>query len=499
MASIEAPLPPPPITSVPPLKLDLPPGWTSPELEAQLYKYSQTSQRILEIGSFVGRSTCVICYGIQKSGNKVRFDTCDIHFETTEDFRQFYSQIYGRPIGVPSLHRQYLKKNGGSYNSLIKHLTDRGLASYANCLTGCFVDLSLEGNLLPAYDLVHCDVAHDVDEIRYNFPYMKTLLDKKAIIICDNVSTQGQINAILDLIPFTKHELIGTTFVGHYENKDPPASASKAKRSTPKAHPPPKALSPKDNPSPPPKVSSPRDKHPPKAPSPHDKHPPKAPSPHDKHPSKAQSPRDKHPHKASSSEHKRTSAMKDKSKERHTLNESRYVGFYGGNDIDDDDRSDSYNRYQGHTHTPNRGYSSVRSQTHNHDHGHSYGRDHNHNHDHNHDHDHDHDHDHGHDYKHGHDYDHNHKHGHGHRYNYDHVHQRGHNHDRNSDLDLYDYDREASISDPKKSKSRSLDFNAVLEADNKSLSKPIAYKDTDQSKDDDLSSFDTTLSDVLRI
>ncbi len=195
-------------------KLQLPPGWTNPILEQQLTKYAVKSQKILEIGSFVGRSTAVICQAIKHSGKSIHFDTCDLHPKTSDEFQKCYANVYGKKINIPDLHLDFIKQ-GGSQTHLIKHLNERGLLNYVNCYRGDFMTLSQSGQLLPMYDLIYCDLTHDETEIKYNLPFVRNLLDpKRSVLICDNIIQPAQIDALVSLLALTDYKLIGTTFIG---------------------------------------------------------------------------------------------------------------------------------------------------------------------------------------------------------------------------------------------------------------------------------------------
>jgi hypothetical protein len=195
--------------------LKLPAGWTSPTLDQLLPEYSQKSHRILEIGSFIGRSTALICQGIQKSKlSKVRFDTCDLHFKSCNDFRKFYLKIYGKIIKIPDLQRYYIN-NRGTYANLCKHLEELNLSKYVKCHKGCFIDLKHKNKLLKSYNLIYCSVSHDVVEINYNIPSIGRLLDQhNSVLIADDINSKEQIDAIVKHIDFTEHKMVNNLFIG---------------------------------------------------------------------------------------------------------------------------------------------------------------------------------------------------------------------------------------------------------------------------------------------
>jgi hypothetical protein len=195
-------------------QLNLPDGWTSPHLERLLFNYAQQSHRILEIGSFVGRSTCVICYAIKQSGNQIHFDTCDIHFRTEEEFQSFYKKICQSLIEIPSLQKHYIN-HGGTMHHLKKNLIDRELDHLVNCHKGCFKRLDERKVILGNYDLIYCDVSHDRNEINANLPHIKKLLDQtQSTLICNHIINDELKDLILNYIDFDEYELNDHIFVG---------------------------------------------------------------------------------------------------------------------------------------------------------------------------------------------------------------------------------------------------------------------------------------------
>ena len=195
-------------------QLNLPDGWTSEHLEKVLFDYTRNSTRILEIGSFVGRSTCIICYAIKKSGKQIHFDTCDLHFRTQEEFESFYKKVCKSIIAIPPLQKHYIE-NGGTMHHLKKNLADRGLATFVNCHKGCFKRLDERKKILGSYDMIYCDVSHDANEINANLPRIKNLLDKnRSVLICNHVINDDLKELILKHIAFDEYELNDHIFVG---------------------------------------------------------------------------------------------------------------------------------------------------------------------------------------------------------------------------------------------------------------------------------------------
>src|SRR5688572_10799133 len=80
-----------------PFKLEtLPEGWFSKGKVNCLYQLaSMTSGPILEVGSWVGRSTCVIAYALKHRGSRHPFHTVDLGFSSEAQWEEFC----GNPLG----------------------------------------------------------------------------------------------------------------------------------------------------------------------------------------------------------------------------------------------------------------------------------------------------------------------------------------------------------------------------------------------------------------
>ncbi len=195
-------------------QLNLPDGWTTEHLEEVLFNYTKKSTRILEIGSFVGRSTCIICYAIINSDKLIHFDTCDLHFRTEKEFVNFYKRVCKSIIAIPQLQKYYIE-NGGTMYHLKKNLNERGLVNQVNCHKGCFKLLDDSKKILGNYDMIYCDVSHDENEINANISRIKKLLDKNhSTLICNHIINENLKEIILKNISFDEYELIDNIFVG---------------------------------------------------------------------------------------------------------------------------------------------------------------------------------------------------------------------------------------------------------------------------------------------
>ena len=112
---------------------DLPEGWLS-TLEAQAIPYTcaaVTNGPILEIGSWIGRSTCAIAYGLRDrvnaGGQLPRFDVVDHGLTGAAEARE---KLQWEPLTGPFAdhHAKVLFAHGGAIGTLKQNLVDRDLA-----------------------------------------------------------------------------------------------------------------------------------------------------------------------------------------------------------------------------------------------------------------------------------------------------------------------------------------------------------------------------------
>jgi predicted O-methyltransferase YrrM len=182
----------------------LPLGWTPDELPTVLSEYlsKPNVKYVLEVGSFLGRSTVLLAKA-RPTTAKIHIDTCDVHFKNSKHFKSFYSQIYAKSIGIPDLHKKYF---GKSQTELMNNIDS---TKNINCYQGSLSDLVQAGLLRKKYDVIYCDVTHDLAEINYNIPLIIKLMATDAILICNNIIEPEHSQAIMALGGFQKVRLVG--------------------------------------------------------------------------------------------------------------------------------------------------------------------------------------------------------------------------------------------------------------------------------------------------
>ena len=184
-------------------KIELPFGWVSIALKNALETHVIGKKNILEIGSFVGRSTCIVASKIKELNLDCNFDTIDLHFLNKEEFISFYSNLYKKDC--TSAYDNLCKKTKKFYTlgteiHLRKHLEERGLSKYVNILKGNFQTNKIVQS--KKYDLIFCDVSHDVEEIMLNCNEILKLSNDNAVLIFDDINDDQQIEALYKVFKF---------------------------------------------------------------------------------------------------------------------------------------------------------------------------------------------------------------------------------------------------------------------------------------------------------
>lgn len=173
----------------------LPQGWLT-GLEAKvLYTATRTVQEdaaILEIGSWAGRSSCCIAYGVRDSGKKTRYDIVDYGIAGVDEWHErFGGNIFA--YADPKQFIEVICVPGGTAAVLKQNLIDRGLAKYVSLIVlGDLADYETRTK----YDFIFCDTTHGEEEIKRNIPRVSSLLKDDWILACDDIHTDVEIDLI---------------------------------------------------------------------------------------------------------------------------------------------------------------------------------------------------------------------------------------------------------------------------------------------------------------
>lgn len=181
-----------------PRDVELPEGWC---LNQEILVLFTTAYRmpddasILELGSWVGRSTCTIALGLRESRRRVRFDVVDFGVTGAGEWKTRFDQDIDDHPDAERI-KPIIEARGGTGAVLKQNLVDRGLAGFISLLI--FGDIS---DYAPSrrYDFIYCDASHDEDETRRSIELIKPMLKGEFVLICDDVRSQAQADTIIEV------------------------------------------------------------------------------------------------------------------------------------------------------------------------------------------------------------------------------------------------------------------------------------------------------------
>lgn len=166
----------------------MPDGWMLPSEVEMLYRLGKTGRSIIEVGSWIGRSTCAIATGIKDSGAPgkppKRFDVLDYGITGAADWSRRFGSVYLE--SDPKF--KVIENHGGVGGTLMQNLADRDLLKY--------VDLVILGDLkfystTQRYDAAFLDCLHSDEEIEANMPLIRPLLKREFVFLSDDMHDDG--------------------------------------------------------------------------------------------------------------------------------------------------------------------------------------------------------------------------------------------------------------------------------------------------------------------
>jgi hypothetical protein len=178
---------------------NLPKGWLF-DVEARiLYSAAQNARGpIIEVGSWIGRSTCALAYGVRdnSSGRQV-FDVFDYGIAGIEEFIERFGED-PRLAQSSADFLQVIMHPGGTPALLKQNLSDRKLDRQINLIS--FGDFRAAG-MSRKYQVAFCDACHGVEEIRANVPALYSMMDSKNyVMVFDDVLLEEHLEVIRSII-----------------------------------------------------------------------------------------------------------------------------------------------------------------------------------------------------------------------------------------------------------------------------------------------------------
>jgi predicted O-methyltransferase YrrM len=184
-------------------------GWFSRADALHLYTAIKLTRprRILEIGTFYGRSTATICTAIKSLGTCVDFITIDLDLRSEEQAKKIFGEIHGiDDIPVSEQFKEAFELGFSTTEYAEYQIRKHRLSQYVTFESGDFRNLPGE------FDLVFADVMHEPVEIRKNLPAILRKLSPDGILVVHDLNDANKqvIESIADTAEFiSQSETLG--------------------------------------------------------------------------------------------------------------------------------------------------------------------------------------------------------------------------------------------------------------------------------------------------
>lgn len=188
-------------TTLTPLPSDMPPlpqGWLNGFEAALLFNATLRTEgtNILEVGSWVGRSSCVIASAVKaKNNSETNYEIVDFGIAGPDEWQRRFGDSLFAHHDVKKL-AETICFPGGTAALLKQNLVQRGLSEYVRLII--LGDVS-DYKTTKSYDFIFCDCTHDKYEIERNIPILSEKLSKEFILICDDIHDVQTLDIIRDI------------------------------------------------------------------------------------------------------------------------------------------------------------------------------------------------------------------------------------------------------------------------------------------------------------
>lgn len=169
------------------------PGWLTDNEAHALYNVARkTHGGLLEVGTFLGRSTSVLCEGIRDAGQIGRkFISYDLSCSSPNEF-QAYAQTLGQDtLETPPLLTELWAKGTNSTDEAQKYLAANALLEYVKLRRGDFKQDT------GCYDTMFVDVMHESGEVETNLPHIHRLAAPMALIAIHDMYVESTLQEVL--------------------------------------------------------------------------------------------------------------------------------------------------------------------------------------------------------------------------------------------------------------------------------------------------------------
>ena len=142
--------------------------------------------RILEIGTFYGRSTATICSAIAANRHPVDFISCDLDFRSVSEFCRIFGAIHQFAEVRPPTECNEAFARGLSTLEYARLQLDRyNLSSFVQLKAGDFRQIA------GTFDMIFADVLHDKREIEANLPGILDKLEDDAVLVVHDMTDEN--------------------------------------------------------------------------------------------------------------------------------------------------------------------------------------------------------------------------------------------------------------------------------------------------------------------
>jgi predicted O-methyltransferase YrrM len=146
--------------------------------------------RILEIGTFYGRSTATICSAIAANRRPTEFISCDLDFRSAAEFSRLFDAIHCLAEVRPPAECNEAFSRGLSTLEYARLQLDRyNFTPFVQLIAGDF------RRIRGTFDMIFADVLHDAREIEANLPGILAKLENDGILAVHDI-TDEHLNAM---------------------------------------------------------------------------------------------------------------------------------------------------------------------------------------------------------------------------------------------------------------------------------------------------------------
>lgn len=178
---------------------EMPQGWLNATDMQILYSLAAlVPGPILEVGSWLGRSTVAISAGIRDSGENKIFDTVDFGITSPSEWEALLKEDFAR-FGKDDVVARSIFQPGGSIGVMIENLRKAGLLPY---VTSIIRGVSTKVPLRSSYNMVFCDTLHGEREVREYGDFLNSLIAPGGWLVCDDIIDQDLGNILKEFIDF---------------------------------------------------------------------------------------------------------------------------------------------------------------------------------------------------------------------------------------------------------------------------------------------------------